>query len=50
MKKRRNSKGKKPAEKDELTMFGDTVKNCMEGASPNIQFTRKGYREGKNEK
>ena len=45
MKKRRNSIGKKPAEKDpnELTMFGNTVKNCEEGLSPKITFTRKRY-------
>jgi len=45
MKKRRNSKGKKPQEKDpqELEMFGNAVKNCEEGLSPKIQFTRKRY-------
>lgn len=45
MKKRRNSKGKKPVDKDpsELSMFGNTVKNCEEGLSPKIQFTRKRY-------
>jgi len=49
MKKRRNSKGKKPAEKDstEISMFGNTFKNCEEGLSPKIQFTRKRY--NKNE-
>lgn len=44
MKKRRNSKGKKPAnEPSELTMFGNSVKNCEVGLSPQIQFTKKRY-------
>lgn len=45
MKKRRNSKINKPGEKDskELTMFGNSVKNCEVGLSPQIQFTKKRY-------
>ena len=43
-KKRRNSE-LKPPEENEITMFGNTVKNCEIGMSPEISSMRKGYRK-----
>ena len=48
-KKRRNSGTKLPKEEAEITMFGNTVKNCEIGMSPEISSMRKAYRRNNDD-